>query len=133
MTACLRWGINSKMAIRLSTGELELLFKALANRNRIRILKMLQVRPMCVCEIRYVLGIAQPTVTRHLQILKQAGLVKDRTSNCWVDYYLCEYPARHLLHQMMKFLSLWDDPVCCGRDRKRSKKANRYDICKEKK
>ena len=113
--------------------RLELLFKALANRNRIRILKMLQVRPMCVCEIKYVLGIAQPTVTRHLQILKQAGLVQDRATNCWVDYYLCQYPARHPLGQMMKFLSLWDDPACCGKDRKKSKKANRYTICREEK
>lgn len=47
---------------------------------------MLQVRPMCVCEIRYILKLSQPTVSGHLRVLKEAGLVKDEKNGLWVTY-----------------------------------------------
>ncbi|MCX6356742.1 MAG: metalloregulator ArsR/SmtB family transcription factor, partial [Candidatus Aureabacteria bacterium] len=55
--------------------NIEKIFKSLADRNRIRILKMLEVRRLCVCEITAIMGIAQPSVSRHLSILRDAGLV----------------------------------------------------------
>jgi ArsR family transcriptional regulator len=44
--------------------RLEKIFKALADRNRIRILKMLEAKPMCVCEVTPILGIAQSSASR---------------------------------------------------------------------
>lgn len=51
------------------------IFKALSDFNRLRILKMLQTRPLCVCEIIYVLQLAPFTVSQHLKVLKDADFV----------------------------------------------------------
>jgi ArsR family transcriptional regulator len=62
--------------------------KALADPNRVKILKVLQHRVMCVCEIQATLGLAQPTVSKHLQILANAGLVASEKEGLWVNYRL---------------------------------------------
>ena len=49
--------------------------KALSDPNRVKIIKILQHRIMCVCEIQAALKLAQPTVSKHLKILEEAGLV----------------------------------------------------------
>jgi ArsR family transcriptional regulator len=63
-----------------------LLFKALADRNRLRILKMLAVREMCVCELNVALDISQGTISHHLKILQEAKLIKGRVKGKW-NYY----------------------------------------------
>jgi len=50
--------------------------KALSDPNRVKMVKMLQKKEMCVCEIQAALEIAQPTVSKHLKILEEAGLVE---------------------------------------------------------
>ena len=50
--------------------------KALSDPNRVKIVKMLQHKSLCVCEMRAALGVAQPTVSKHLKILEEAGLAK---------------------------------------------------------
>jgi len=67
---------------------MEKIFKALGDRNRIRILKMLEVKPMCVCEITQILGIAQSSVSRHLAILRDSGFINDKKEGLWVNYAL---------------------------------------------
>jgi len=64
--------------------------KALSDPNRVKILKMLQHRFMCVCELQAGLGISQPTVSKHLKILERAGLVDFRKDGLWVDYFLSD-------------------------------------------
>lgn len=64
------------------------LLKVLADKNRIRILELLRVRKMCVCELAYILGITQPSVSRHLKKLKVAGLIGDQQEGLWTDYFL---------------------------------------------
>lgn len=61
-------------------------FKALSDANRIRILKMLGIRPLCVCEITEVLQLATSTVSKHLSILRDAGLIVDEKEGKWVNY-----------------------------------------------
>jgi len=65
-------------------------FKALADETRIKIIKLLKVREMCVCEVMIALGITQSTTSHHLGILENAGLVKDRKEGKWVFYRLAE-------------------------------------------
>jgi ArsR family transcriptional regulator len=67
--------------------------KALSDPNRVKLLKMLQNRVMCVCEIRATLDIAQPTVSKHLKILEEAGLVGREKDGLWVNYHLTD--GRH--------------------------------------
>ena len=62
--------------------------KALSDPNRVKILKMLQHRVMCVCEIKEALGLAQPTVSRHLKVLESAGLVGYKKNGLWVNYHI---------------------------------------------
>ncbi|MBF0508167.1 MAG: winged helix-turn-helix transcriptional regulator [Deltaproteobacteria bacterium] len=62
--------------------------KALSDPNRIKIIKMLQHRMMCVCEIQAALGIAQPSVSKHLKILEDAGLAASSKDGLWVNYHL---------------------------------------------
>ena len=62
--------------------------KALSDPNRVKIIKMLQHKIMCVCELTAALSLAQPTVSKHLKILEDAGLVDFRKEEKWVNYYL---------------------------------------------
>ena len=62
--------------------------KALSEPNRIKIIKILQHKHMCVCELQHALGISQPTVSKHLKLLKEAQLVFFTKDGLWVDYHL---------------------------------------------
>jgi ArsR family transcriptional regulator len=64
--------------------------KALSDSNRVKIIKMLQRREMCVCEIQAALQIAQPTVSKHLKVLEDAGLVSSRKEGLWVNYHITD-------------------------------------------
>jgi len=68
--------------------ELLKVLKALGDGNRLRVLKMLEIREMCVREITEILGIAQSAVSRHLRLLHEAGLVESRRVGLWVHYRL---------------------------------------------
>ena len=61
-------------------------FSALADETRLRILRLLMIREMCVCEIMVALDLTQPTASHHLNLLENAGLVKDRKEGKWVFY-----------------------------------------------
>jgi len=61
-------------------------FKALADETRLRILKLLATREMCVCEVMVALDLTQPTASHHLGLLENAGLVKARKEGKWVFY-----------------------------------------------
>ena len=64
--------------------------KALSDPNRVRIVKLLQHKLMCVCELQAALGIAQPTVSKHLKVLEDAGLVFSQKDGQWVNYCLSD-------------------------------------------
>ena len=69
-------------------GTLETLFKALADRTRLRILGLLLGGEVCVCDIHESLKIPQPKASRHLAYLRRAGLVEGRKKGLWVHYRL---------------------------------------------
>lgn len=60
--------------------------KALSDPNRVRVIKLLEDRSLCVCEIQQVLGLAQPTVSSHMKILEEAGLVTKERQGTWMIY-----------------------------------------------
>ncbi len=60
--------------------------KALADENRVRVLMVLGPRELCVCQIVELLGLAPSTVSKHMSILKQAGLVEARKEGRWMFY-----------------------------------------------
>ena len=62
--------------------------KALADENRLRMLMALQEGELCVCQITELMGLAMSTVSKHLSILYQAGLVNARKEGRWMYYSL---------------------------------------------
>jgi len=62
------------------------LLKALANETRLKLLRLLSQREMCVCELTIALDLTQPTTSHHLNILQNVGLIKDRKEGKWVFY-----------------------------------------------
>jgi ArsR family transcriptional regulator len=79
------------------------LFKALAHDTRLRILNLLLGGEVCVCRIMEILQLPQSTASRHLGILKNAGLVEDRRDGIWVHYSLAK-EQRPLALQVMEAL-----------------------------
>ncbi len=71
-------------------------FKALSDETRIRILKMLESRPLCVSEIQHVLKGSQPNVSHHLKTLHEAGLVESKKDGLWISYRIAEKPETPL-------------------------------------
>jgi len=79
-----------KVADRDAARKRSIFFKALADDTRLRILRLLQIREMCVCEIMVALDLTQPTASHHLGILENAGVVRDRKEGKWVFYSLTD-------------------------------------------
>jgi len=64
--------------------------KAVSDPSRVKILKILEKRMMCVCELQAALGTAQSTTSKHLKILEDAGLVDSFKDGLWVNYTLAD-------------------------------------------
>jgi ArsR family transcriptional regulator len=107
---------------------LESAVKAAADLNRLRILNMLAEREMCVCELAFVLQIAQPSVSRHLKKLSRGGFIDSRQQGRWTEYYL--RPANRFASLLLEELNeiLAADPAA-ERDREMMRKADRRSIC----
>ncbi|MFH1327565.1 MAG: metalloregulator ArsR/SmtB family transcription factor [Candidatus Bathyarchaeota archaeon] len=103
-------------------------FKALGDLKRLRILKLLEGKHLCVCELAFVLGVSQPAVSRHLKRLISAGFVDCEQDGYWTNYFLnpkSEY-AKVLLVNLRGWLG--DDEVVRA-DLVKVKKANRKKLC----
>jgi len=75
--------------------SIELFFKALADRTRLRIIHLIGDDEVCVCFFVEVLKTNQPKVSRHLAYLRRAGLVSARREGKWMNYKLVEPPDAH--------------------------------------
>lgn len=86
--------------------------KALSDPNRVKLLKLLQRREMCVCEVQAALGIAQPTVSKHLKVLEAAGIVGREKEGLWVNYSLSGGGSSPYAASLLGNLKHWleDDP-----------------------
>ncbi|MBW1925950.1 MAG: winged helix-turn-helix transcriptional regulator, partial [Deltaproteobacteria bacterium] len=83
--------------------------KAIADPTRLKILKLLQHRTSCVCELTSVLGLAQPTVSRHLRVLEDAGFVESERRGLRMDYVLTEDDAPPMVRQLMGLVEEWHE------------------------
>jgi ArsR family transcriptional regulator, arsenate/arsenite/antimonite-responsive transcriptional repressor len=105
--------------------------KALSDKNRIKILKMLQNRSMCVCEIQEALKISQPAVSKHLKLLEDAGLVDFKKDGLWVNYHLSDGGSSAYAASLLGNLKHWmtEDPEVKELV-ERLPQIRREDICK---
>lgn len=106
--------------------------KALSDPNRVRIVKMLQHRSMCVCELQAGLGISQPTVSKHLKTLERAGLVDYRKDGLWVDYFLADGNESPYAGVLLGSLRHWlEDDESVSRIVEKLPLIRREEICKK--
>jgi ArsR family transcriptional regulator len=90
--------------------RLDQLFKALSEPTRLRLLNLLRLGSICVCELHAVLHIPQPTASRHLAALRHAGLVQDCRSGTRIIYSLSP-PGTPQIEALYELLD-----KCCPRD-----------------
>ena len=86
--------------------------KAVSDPNRVRVLKILEGGPLCVCEIQEVLGLAQPTVSSHMKILEDAGLVNKERQGTWMIYSQADGTDSVYAKTMLTIVKDWlnEDP-----------------------
>jgi len=106
--------------------DIELLFKALADRTRLRLLNLMGDDEICVCFLVEALKISQPKISRHLAYLKKAGVVSARREGKWIHYKVTEPAdpdAAQVLGDVRGWLAGHSDmkrdrerlvKVCCG-------------------
>lgn len=75
--------------------QMELLFKALADRTRLRLLNLMAAGEVCVCFFVEVLGTNQPKISRHLAYLRRAGVVAARRDGKWMHYRITTPESAH--------------------------------------
>ncbi|MGB5987438.1 MAG: metalloregulator ArsR/SmtB family transcription factor [Desulfobacterales bacterium] len=81
--------------------------KALSDPNRVKMLKLLQRRVLCVCEIQEALGLAQSTASKHLKILEEAGLITFLKEGPWVNYRLAGGERNPYVANLLGSLRHW--------------------------
>lgn len=110
--------------------KLSMIYSMLSDKNRLRILKLLEQKALCVCELTHVLGIRQPSVSRHLRKLKEAGLIDSRQDGQWHEYFI-KPKGDEYSRIFMGNLSGWlnEDPLILE-DKKKSEQSNRESVCK---
>ena len=106
--------------------------KALSDPNRVKIIKLLQQRMMCVCELQASLSIAQPTVSKHLKILEEAGLVDFRKDGLWANYSLTDGKSSPFASTLLGNLQHWlnEEPEVLDMVKKASF-LNREELCRK--
>lgn len=102
--------------------------KALADTNRVRAVLALRNRELCVCRIIELLQLAPSTVSKHLAILRQAGLIESRKEGRWMHYRLPDDHGSKVWETLeWVFRSLEESPETMA-DRKRLKAIMKTDI-----
>ena len=78
--------------------------RALSDPSRVRILLALRRRELCVCQITELFGFAPSTMSKHLSILHQAGLIRSRKAERWVHYRLPDNPVPAAVRQALDWV-----------------------------
>jgi ArsR family transcriptional regulator len=106
------------------------ILKALGDPNRIRIVKMLTERELCLCEIREVLNLSNSTVSKHLTILRDAGLLLDSKEGKWVNFRLNRKSENPFVRSSIALVKKsFDDDESIREDRTKLRRVDRAAIC----
>ena len=109
--------------------ELEKTFKVLSDKNRIRIVKLLEKQKVCVCQLAFVLAIKQPSVSRHLKKLKSAGIVDEEQDSFWTNYIIRVNSNKHFT-TLFRNLTAWlEDDKQIKEDLSKLRQADRTKLC----
>ena len=87
------------------------IFKVLSDSNRLQIIDMLSCGEMCVCKILEKFDITQPTLSHHLKVLSDSGIVTSRKEANWIHYKLNDEKMKEIT-EFLQFISN-DKKYCC--------------------
>jgi ArsR family transcriptional regulator, arsenate/arsenite/antimonite-responsive transcriptional repressor len=108
----------------------ENIYKALSDKSRLRIIKMLQKKPLCVCEIKEILQLATSTVSNHLSILVDVNLISSEKDGKWMNYRINTNPKDNLISSTLLFLQfILEDDETILNDRRIIEKVDRNVLC----
>lgn len=102
---CYPWGMSKARP----SFSLDVLFRALADPTRLRLLNLIGNREICVCFFVEILGVSQPKISRHLAYLRRAGIVASRRDGKWMHYRLAmpkDEAAAAVLRETLKHLAV---------------------------
>ncbi|HET6899191.1 MAG TPA: metalloregulator ArsR/SmtB family transcription factor [Vicinamibacteria bacterium] len=106
------------------------LFKALGDETRLRIVALLSHGELCVCHLEAALRLAQPNVSRHLGLLRMAGVVEHRREGSWVYYRLARQADADCQEQLKTLMRAFGRRSVLRRDLARLVKVRGPESCK---
>ncbi len=98
---------------------MELLFRALADRTRLRLLNLMAAGEVCVCFFVEVLGESQPKISRHLAYLRRAGVVSARREGKWMHYRISAPADEHAARVLAEVMAWLGEDRAMQKDRAR--------------
>ena len=96
--------------------QMAYVFKALGDENRIQILKLLHNGEKCACKLLDALNISQPTLSHHMKILCDAGIVSGRKEGKWMHYFICCEGAKDISRMLQELLTASGIPDDCCKE-----------------
>jgi len=105
------------------------ILKALADEKRVRILKLLSRRKLCVCELADILNATQPAISKHLKKLRSAGLIDSEQDGFWTNYSTTKAKDKHV-KMLLGCVNKWlNEDAIIKRDASKAKDINRQELC----
>ncbi len=106
------------------------IFEILTDLQRIRIVLLLKQRKLCVCELQSILGLSAPTVSKHLTIMKDLGILSSEKSGKWVNYFIDFENLHSFTRKLIGFIEdNFSDADIFRKDSEKVEKVDRNLIC----
>ena len=114
----------------LDVAPMSRLFKALGDETRLRIIALLSHGELCVCHLEEALSLSQPNISRHLSVLRSAGVVEPRRDGTWVYYRLAPQSTPERERQVATLVESFTKRGTLKRDLTRLMKVRGPQACK---
>lgn len=88
------------------------IFKALSDETRLKIVDMLSCGEMCACDILTEFNISQPTLSYHMKILSDSGLVFAKRDGAWMKYTINQEKSNTVIDFLSRLIKEKDDCIC---------------------
>ena len=97
----------------LTNKQITVIFKALCDENRVQILRILQNGELCACHLLEELNLSQPTLSHHMKILCDSGLVVGRKEGKWMHYSISAEGTEIAVNALRELTKVSDSGECC--------------------
>jgi ArsR family transcriptional regulator len=122
--------LSSYAAAAVEVSPISRLFKALGDDTRLRIVALLAHGELCVCHIEEALSLTQPNASRHLGILRDAGVVSHERRDRWVYYRLAKQADAECARQLRSLVAMFEKQDVLRKDIERLRKAKGPNACR---